>query len=92
VPVCDVDELWIHLGERWDGKTGVSWSHDGEILYIRGQELYITDWNGLAVKAEEKLLLFRIGGRLPDFNLREAEDRLVQQRGSCYFGRRVTNT
>ena len=83
------------VGKDAIGNTGVNWSADGEVLYIRGNEIRMTDWkrflHELMLKAEEKLgrvLLFRADGTLPNFNLWEVEDNQALTHIGYYFGRR----
>jgi len=77
------------------GKTGVNWSADRELLYIRGHEIHMVEWkrflHELTSKAEEKLargLLFRSDGTLPNFNLWDVEDNQALTHVGYYFGRR----
>ena len=77
------------------GKTGVNWSADGEVLYIRGNEIWMPDWkrflHELTAKAEDTLatgLLFRSDGTLPNCNLWEIEDNQALTHVGYYFGRR----
>lgn len=77
------------------GRTGISWSANGQILYIRGQELSMRVWKdflfGLVEKVELRLakeLMFRKDGRLPDFNLWNLKDDQGMINVGYYLGRR----
>lgn len=63
------------------GRTGVNWSEDGDILYIRGHELKMPVWKSFPYRLVERMermlagdLMFRIHVNLPDFNLWERHD------------------
>ena len=80
------------------GSANISWSHDGEYMYYKGEPFGMTDWkefiSNLIRRAERILareLMFRKDERLPGLNLWLVEDDQMREDVGYYFGRKDMN-